>query len=172
MCVRACVYVCVCLNQALTAARRTPFLFLGSHPDNVLCMYWNPFRCPSLVPPSPHRFPFPLLVTSPFPATHASLCVPLLPRLFQPEDKSAYRVVAKLGNAHPPSVQRLGDLGYLASTIRGNTYAAMIVIAGAVGPSSDRWGLAVVDVTTGNATVVPLEPRDVAGTWSMSGLGL
>lgn len=83
-----------------------------------------------------------------------------------------YRVVAKLSNAHPPAVQRLGDLGYLASTTKGATYAAMVVVDGQLGPDSDEWALALVDLSTGSSTVLQLSPRNVAGTWSMSGLGL
>ena len=86
-------------------------------------------------------------------------------------DDSIYGVVTSLGNAHPPSVQQLGDLGYLASAVSDTTYAAMVVIDGALGPVSDQWALALVDLNSGNHSVLPLSPRTVADTWSMAGLG-
>jgi hypothetical protein len=91
-----------------------------------------------------------------------------------PEDggKSA-TVIAKLDNAHVPSVMKLGDLGYLASAVSGGTFAALVVEDEAIS-SLDRWALAIVDLTatSNNSQVLPLTPRDIAGSISISGLGL
>lgn len=78
-------------------------------------------------------------------------------------------LVARLGNAHPPSVLGLGDLGYLGSYISGNTYLAMVVVDATVEP---EWGLAVVNLQNRSGVVVPLVPRTIAGTWGVSGVGM
>lgn len=68
----------------------------------------------------------------------------------------------------------VGSLGYLASAISGDTWAALVVEDGPVS-ELDRWALAVVDTTPGvtnSSVTLPLVPRDVSGTISISGLGL
>lgn len=84
-------------------------------------------------------------------------------------DGSAPVLVARLGNAHPPSMPMLGDLGYLGSYISGSTYLAMVVVDAPVEP---EWGLAVVNLTNRSGVVVPLLPRTIAGTWGVSGVGM
>ncbi len=62
---------------------------------------------------------------------------------------------------------------YLASTISGDIWAALVVEDEAVS-ELDRWALAVVDVSPGanSSATLPLVPRDISGTISISGLGL
>jgi hypothetical protein len=51
------------------------------------------------------------------------------------------------------------------------TFGALVVVEGTA-PAFDRWALALVDLSTGAAAVLPLLPRDSAGAWGASGLGL
>ena len=82
-------------------------------------------------------------------------------------------MVAKLGDAHPPRVNQLGDLGYMATDYKASTgrYAALVVKWGAK-QIEDRWELAVVDAKASAGKLVPLLPRDLAGAWSVEGFGL
>lgn len=86
--------------------------------------------------------------------------------------KSA-KIIAQLNNAHVPAVMRLGTLGYLASAVTADTFAALVVADEKIS-DLDRWALAVVDLTPGanNSAVLPLTPDELSGTISISGLGL
>jgi hypothetical protein len=84
-------------------------------------------------------------------------------------------VVAKLGNAHPPRSIGGGDLGYMATFSHGDTFVALVEAQDATGgpfDKKDRWALAVVDVPSGQGGTMPLTPKDVAGEWSVSGIGI
>lgn len=65
-------------------------------------------------------------------------------------DGLVHDTLASLGNAHPPRTIGGGDLGYLATTLKGNIYAALVVQDGnAPVESSDRWALIVGDLAVG-----------------------
>lgn len=81
------------------------------------------------------------------------------------------QVLATLGNAHPPSISHLGDLGYLATILQGSQYLALVVQDGSL-PALDNWALASLDLTSGDVSVVPLSPLALAGTMDVAGLGL
>mmetsp|Transcript_28096 Transcript_28096/g.45235 ORF Transcript_28096/g.45235 Transcript_28096/m.45235 type:complete len:517 (-) Transcript_28096:123-1673(-) len=88
------------------------------------------------------------------------------------EDSNTYEVIASFPNAHPPRATGLGTLGYVATTLSGNSYAALVVEYG-MQPMLDRWSIAVVDLSSPkNSTMHPLSPWSAAGIWSASGLGL
>lgn len=84
-----------------------------------------------------------------------------------------YRTVASFGNAHVPSTPNVGALGYLADAVKDGFYAALVVQSGSAPQGlGDRWALVTVDLATGKSANLALTPRDVADTWSISGLGL
>eukprot|EP00037_Helgoeca_nana_P017254 m.163433 g.163433 ORF g.163433 m.163433 type:complete len:529 (-) comp23907_c0_seq1:223-1809(-) len=92
---------------------------------------------------------------------------------WSPTDATVYETIATLGNAHPPRVgMGMGFLGYMASAVSSDGTFAALVVDEAVLPQGDRWALAIVDLVTGASKVMPLAPRDIAGTWSVSGLGM
>ena len=80
-------------------------------------------------------------------------------------------VIADFGDAHPPRGIGGGDLGYIADYVLEDRYIALVVDYG-LRPVQDRWSIAVVDVAEGKSAVLPLLPRDFAGTWAVEGLGL
>ena len=91
---------------------------------------------------------------------------------------SAPRVVAKLGDAVAPRAVGQGQLGFLQDAVRtaDGKYVALvdkpspvpIPFPGAL----DAWAAAVVDLRTGKARLVPLDPFLMEGSNSLSGLGL
>jgi len=88
-------------------------------------------------------------------------------------DESLYKVAATLGNAHMPRFPDGGDLGYISTVAKGTSFAALVVeYSDAPFDMGDRWALAMVDLDSGKSSVLPLVPRDIAGTWGVSGLGL
>jgi hypothetical protein len=83
-------------------------------------------------------------------------------------------VIADFGDAHPPRGIGGGDLGYIiyiADYVLQDRYIALVVDYG-LRPVQDRWSIAVVDVAESKSAVLPLLPRDFAGTWAVEGLGL
>lgn len=60
----------------------------------------------------------------------------------------------------------------MATLVTSSGVFGALVVEQAVVSEGDRWELAVVDLSTGASRVMPLEPRDIAGTWSVSGLGM
>lgn len=88
---------------------------------------------------------------------------------------SAFDVLATLGNAHPPRTISGGVLGYLAADARDDVYAALVVKENNLLPDGigDRLAIVVGSLADNGAfDVLPLEPRDIAGTLSVVGLGL
>lgn len=62
---------------------------------------------------------------------------------------------------------------YLADAVKDGLYIALVVQTGAApNGMADRWALATVDLASGKSATLALEPRDIADTWSVSGLGL
>lgn len=85
-------------------------------------------------------------------------------------DGSDMSVVAVLGNAHPPRVMKLGDLGYLATHVNGDQFVALVVSDST--PITDRWAVVLVDLKTGDFLLNNLNPLALAGTWGASGVGI
>jgi hypothetical protein len=82
------------------------------------------------------------------------------------------RTVATLGNAHPPHVPFLGDLGFMAASVRGSQFVGFVSYTSDIDPNYDGWALAAVDLATGETTTSDLSPTHYIYQNSVAGIGL
>lgn len=84
----------------------------------------------------------------------------------------AGKIIGTFKDTSPPEMPRLGPLGYVADTIGGDQYAAIITHKGTYSAKTSHWSVATVDLSSDTAADKELVPLDLAGTWSVSGVGV
>jgi hypothetical protein len=77
------------------------------------------------------------------------------------------KVLAVLGNAH-----RTPIFGPIVEALSGNTYVAFVVQDSVISDMLDQWMLAVVDISSGNSSLLSLSPFIDGETDSVAGIGL
>lgn len=77
------------------------------------------------------------------------------------------KVLAVLGNAH-----RTPIFGPIVEALSGNTYVAFVVQDSLISDMLDQWMLAVVDISSGDSSLLSLSPFIDGETDSVAGIGL
>jgi len=83
--------------------------------------------------------------------------------------QTAPKVLANLGDAHETEF-----FGPIASCLNHQQtgYFALVVHDGLIPIQTDRWALAVLDLTSGSTSTTPISPWMIAGTDSVAGFGI